>query len=373
MIGRRKTPDGLPFRLYARYGKHRVSFAYKALNGTWAFRLSAPTGNAEAIAGIRKEAIARADELNGDAVEPGTTEALIDAYFRWQDGMRHDDERRKAQGTLDENRREAKSLKKAFRKMAPASIKPRHIYGYLDVRAEEGAPAKANKEIALLSAVLEFGRRRGDLETNPCRGIKYNPTRPRDKTVDLHEIDLALEIARTRISSEGKDTASAYVILALCAKAAYLTVSRPTEMRELHRQSVLDEGVSIAIGKRKKGHAARMKLVQWSPELKAVIDEALSIQRTSSMYVFGNTAGQVYTRSGWTTNWTRLMTYCEAEAKKREIKFERFTLADMRPTAVTDRSDAGDTRIIDATGHSSERMVRQVYDRRRKRKVAATR
>lgn len=27
MIGRRKTPDGLPFRLYARYGKHRFSFA----------------------------------------------------------------------------------------------------------------------------------------------------------------------------------------------------------------------------------------------------------------------------------------------------------------------------------------------------------
>lgn len=42
----------------------------------------------------------------------------------------------------------------------PALIKPVHIYKYLDGRAAEGAPAKANKEVALLSAVLECGRRR---------------------------------------------------------------------------------------------------------------------------------------------------------------------------------------------------------------------
>ncbi|QOY95610.1 hypothetical protein IM543_07090 [Massilia sp. UMI-21] len=50
---------------------------------------------------------------------------------------------------------------------AADSGKPVHSYKYLDLRAAEGAPAKANKEIALLSAVLEFGRRKGELETNP--------------------------------------------------------------------------------------------------------------------------------------------------------------------------------------------------------------
>lgn len=373
MIGRRKTPDGLPFRLYARHGKHKVSFGYKLPDGTWAFRLSAPAGNREAIAAIRKEAIERAEILNGDAVEPGTCEALIARYFKWQESMPKGSEMRKAQITLDENRRESLSLIKVFGKLAPADIKPKHVYGYLDKRAEKGAPAKANKEIALLSAVLEYGRRRGELETNPCRGIKYNPTKPRQKVVRLADLEFALEVARSRPASDKNADASAYVTQALCAMAAYLTVSRPTEMRELRRQAVGEHGITVPIGKRKRGQMAREKLVEYSPELRAVITEALSLQRLASLYVFGNTSGQPYTRSGWTTNWNRLMTYCEAEAKKREIAFERFTLADMRPTATTDRMDEGDDRIMDATGHADDRMVRQVYDRRRQRKVRATR
>ncbi|GJH31398.1 hypothetical protein CBA19CS91_01595 [Paraburkholderia hospita] len=373
MIGRRKSPDGLPFRLYARYGKFKVSFAYKLANGKWAFRLTAQANNKEAVAEIRREAIERAEALNGNAVEPGTVEDLIRKYFAWQEDMPVTDERRKAQSTLDENRNESKNLKKVFGKMSPSSIKPAHVYGYLDKRAQGGAPAKANKEVALLSAVLEYGRRIGKLETNPCRGIEYNPTRPRQKVVQLHELDLALEIARSRKSKEGDETASIYLIAALCAKAAYLTVSRPSEMRELRRQAVTDAGVTVPIGKRKGGQAQKEKLVEWSPELRAVIDEALAIQRTKSLYVFGNTSGQVYTRSGWNSNWARLMKYCAEEAQKRGVAFERFTLADMRPTAVTDRKEEGDDRITDATGHSDERMVNLVYDRRKQRKVRATR
>ncbi|WP_176322446.1 tyrosine-type recombinase/integrase [Burkholderia vietnamiensis] len=363
----------MPFRLYANYGKHKVSFGYKLPNGRWAFRLSAPARHKDAIAEIRKQAIERAEALNGDAVEPGTFEALAEAYFDWQEGLPHKDERRKAQITLDENRNELKRLNAVFGKMSPAAIKPKHVYGFLDKRAQMGAPAKANKEVALLSAILEFGRRRGELETNPCRGIEYNPTQPRQRYVRQDEIDLAVEVARSRRSVGDQHPSSAYLILALCVQAAYLTVSRPTEMRELHRQSIRPEGVEIPIGKRKAGEQQRVKLVLWSPELKAVIDEALELQRTSSVHVFGNTAGQVYTRSGWNTNWSRLMGYCEKEARARGIEFERFALRDMRPAAVTDRQEEGDDRIIDATGHADERMVRKTYDRRRQRKVRATR
>ncbi|WP_213764151.1 hypothetical protein [Caballeronia sp. dw_19] len=67
------------------------------------------------------------------------------------------------------------------------------------------------------------------------------------------------------------------------------------------------------------------------------------------------------------------MEFCEKVAAERKITFERFTLADMRPTAVTDRQEEGDEQITDATGHADKRMVNKVYDRRRKRKVRATR
>ncbi|MEM5426821.1 hypothetical protein [Cupriavidus oxalaticus] len=225
MIGRRHRPDGLPFRLYMRAGKFKTSYGYKLDTGKWAFRLSASTNNPEAVAAIRDEAIRRANELNGNVVRAGTVESLFERYFEWQEGLPADSESRKADGTLTENRRESKKLIGVFGKMAPETIKPVHVYKYLAGRASKGAPAKANKEIALLSAVLEYGRKHGDLEENPCRGIEYNPTRPRQRVVSPAEMQLMRRIARERGGS--------YHIMALCANTAFLTVSRPDEMRAL--------------------------------------------------------------------------------------------------------------------------------------------
>jgi len=364
MIGRRKSPDGLPFRLYPNIGKRTTSYGYKLPDGKWAFRLSAATTDKDAVARIRAEAIERANVLNGVAPSTGPTEDLIRAYFAWQKGLPEDSEDRKAAGTLIENEREAKRLIKTFGRVKPSQIRPVHVYKYLAGRAKEEAPAKGNKEIALLSAVLEFGRRRGELEDNPCRGIKYNKTRPRQKYVEAADVALMMKVARARGGS--------YLILALCLQVAYLTVSRPDEMRALMRQAVKDEGVVVAVGKRKKGQVQRYKLIEWSPDLRAAVEEALSLQRTSSLYVFGNTSGQVYSRSGFNTILSRLMGYCEKQAVEDQVTFTRFTLADMRPTAVTDRMQEGDARIIDATGHSDGRMVAKVYDRRRTRAAKAT-
>ncbi|MBC7860328.1 MAG: hypothetical protein H7Z39_16465 [Burkholderiaceae bacterium] len=364
MIGRRKSPDGLPFRLYVRFGKFKVSYGYKLADNTWAFRLVATANNPEAVATIRKEAISRAEILNGKLPTNGKTDALIQKYFAWQEAMPVTSEDRKAAITLKENKVEAKNLTKVFGAMDPEDILPKDIYGYLSDRRDRGAPAKANKEIALLSAVLEYGRRIGVLNVNPCRGIKYNKTKPRQKYVEEPDLDFALAEARVRGGS--------YLVLALCLHTAYLTVSRPDEMRALTRLNIKPDGIEVAVGKRKPGQAQRTKLIQWSPTLRAAVTEALALQRTTSMYVFGNTSGQVYTRSGWNTIWTRLMKYCEAKAITEGVGFTRFTLADMRPTAVTDRMEEGDAQIIDATGHSDGRMVAKVYDRRKTKTARAT-
>ncbi|MEB0012598.1 hypothetical protein QN379_18225 [Glaciimonas sp. Gout2] len=365
MIGRRNSPDGLPFRLYKREGKFKVSYWYKLPSGSWAFCLSAQANDAEAVAEIRKIAIQQAEELNGNTVKSGTVADLIGRYFIWQLGLKLGDARRKAESTLDENQNEAKKLIIAFGAAPPTSIKPKHIYGYLAARADKGAPAKANKEIALLSAILEYGRTRGELEINPCRGIKYNPTKPSDKYVTSHDLDYAMAEARVRGGS--------YLILALCVYTAYLTASRPVEVRALTRSDIREGvGLEITVGKRRATQVVKRKLIEWSPKLKATIDEAKALQRTSSMLIFGNTAGQQYTRSGWTTIWTRLMVYCEAKAKLEGVTFERFALRDMRPKAVTVRKTRGDVNIIDATGHADERMINKVYDRRTVKRSKST-
>jgi integrase len=365
MIGRRKSPDGMPFRLYERIGKFKVSYGYKLPDGTWSFRLTASALDKAAIARIRTEAIDRANVLNGVPVDGGETEALFRRYFAWQLGLPLESEDRKAASTLKENEKyEAPRILLTFGKVRPAAIKPVHIYKYLDGRAAEGAPAKANKEIALLSAVLEFGRRKGVLELNPCRDIKYNKTRPDTRYVTPAELDLVMRVARER--------GGMYLVNALCLRAAYLTVSRPDEMRHVMRQSITALGMEMAVGKRKKGRAEKFKLIEWSTELRSVIDEALTLQRTTSLYVFGNSEGQPYTTSGFNTNLRRLMVHTATKAEKEGVEFKRFTLKDMRPAAVTDRVDEGDETITNATGHTSDRMVKQVYDRRKTKTARAT-
>lgn len=356
MIRRRGKPDGLPYRLYMRAGKRLTSFGYKLPDGTWAFRLSAPTANRAKVAQVRREAIEQANKLNGDPLPSGTLTALVNEYFEWQDALPFADERRKAPATLKENRREAKWLVKVFGQMLPGAITKQHCYQYLDGRAMAGAPAKANKEIALLSAILEFGIRRGRLESNPCADLKYNPTRPRTRLVTRDDIEFALTVARAREGS--------YLILALAAKTAYLALLRPDETRHLRRQSDTPDGLAVPVGKRKAGQAEKLKLAHWTPALRAVIDEAIALQRTRGMFIFGNRDGQAYTRDGWSSIWRRLMKHCQAQ----DPTFEPFALRDMRPAGLTAKKERGDMDVVDAMGHSSERMSNVAYDRRRARK-----
>lgn len=88
--------------------------------------------------------------------------------------------------------------------------------------------------------------------------------------------------------------------------------------------------------------------------------------------MFGNSDGQPYTTSRFNTNLRRLMVHSVRKAEEEGVEFKRFTLKDMRPAAVTDRVDDGDESITNATGHSSDRMVKQVYDRRKMKRARAT-
>ncbi len=60
---------------------------------------------------------------------------------------------------------------------------------------------------------------------------------------------------------------------------------------------------------------------------------------------------------------------CVSEAGKRKIEFKSFSLQDCRPKGVSDKLASGQTDAQEATGHSSERMIRQVYDRRAVKKA----
>jgi hypothetical protein len=223
-------------------------------------------------------------------------------------------------------------------------------------------PEKGNKEIALMRTILEYGVRIRLIKANPFDGVEKLASVKHQRYVTDEELALAVEM--------GRQLGGPQHIVALACKTAYLCLRRSVEVRAFTRDQIKDAGIEWQSAKRQKGEAQKTGLIEWSDELRATIDEAVAIKRhavAGTWYVFGNMRGQRYTKGGWKKTLSVLMTACEEEAARRKIPFRPFSLQDCRPKGVTDKIERGDRDVIDATMHSSERMVRQVYDRRRVR------
>ena len=145
---------------------------------------------------------------------------------------------------------------------------------------------------------------------------------------------------------------------------------RSAEVRAFTRDQIRDDGIGWRSKKRSPGEAEKTVLIEWSAELKSTVDGALAIERrklAGNWYVFGTLSGQRYTKGGWKNTLSVLMAECKHEAEKRKLAFRTFSLQVCRSKGVADKMERGDRDVLDATMHSSERMVRQVYDRRRVR------
>lgn len=365
MIRRRARPDGLPFNVYERRGVRVYSIGRKdPKTGAWDFRLSCPVDDPVKVAETRADGIRKAALIERGAPARDTVAALIDAWFTRQRAMPEGSAARRAESTLAENEREAKNLRKAFGHMLVAELQKSDAYAYQDacLQRKKQRPEKANKELALMRLILEYGVKVGMLKANPFDGIEKVPTVQHTRLVTDAELALAIEVGRRMGGPQH--------IVALALKTAWLCVRRSVEVRALTTEQITEAGILWTSGKRRRSQAALQGLIEWSPPLRATIDEALALERyemAGTQYVFGNLSGQRYTKGGWKATLSKLMRECVKMALERGIAFKPFSLQDCRPKGVSDKLDRGATDVIDATLHTSERMVRQVYDRRRTR------
>jgi hypothetical protein len=362
MNKKRDKPDGLPYRVYERRGVRQYSIGYKQPDGKWAFRLSCPASDRGAILELRSEAIRRASYIALGRPTEGSVDALIKAWFSFHDSMPEDSEEKRAKSTMDENRNEAERLRMAFGHMAVADLTKPDAYAYLDACVRARRPAKGNKEIGLMRLILEHAVRTGMINMNPFDGVTKNRTAKVDRLVSDQEIQLAVEVARQMGGPQ--------LIVGLALKTAWLCLRRSVEVRAFSRDQIKPEGIIWTAAKRQAGQSVKVGLIEWSDELRATVDEALAIPRNNlagTWYVFGNLSGQRYTKGGWKKTLSVLMKRCVEVAAERKIAFQPFSLQDCRPKGVSDKLAAGALDTVDATLHSSDRMIRQVYDRRRLR------
>lgn len=370
MNRKRQRNDGLPYRVYQRHGVRDFSIGYKGKDGKWVFRLSCDAKDRAKVSELRREAIQKAAQIDLGAPAQDSVTALIDAWIKRQDDMPPSSADKRAESTLAENKRECAMLKRAFGHMRVTTLEKFDAYAYLDAcvvaKDGEGNPrpraAKGNKEISLMRTILEYGIRIDMVKANAFADVEKLKTNSRVRLVTDAEMALTLEI--------GRRLGSTRLIVALALRTAWLCVRRSVEVRALTRPQITDEGIVWQAAKRRRGEVELQGLIEWSPELRATIDEALTIERNNlagSWYLFGNLNGQCYTKGGWKATLAYLMRACVEEAQKRNVPFRPFSLQDCRPKGVTDKLKQKDTDVMDATMHTNERMIQKVYDLRRVR------
>ncbi|MBE0434828.1 MAG: tyrosine-type recombinase/integrase [Methylomicrobium sp.] len=244
----------------------------------------------------------------------------------------------KAPRTQEDNRSEMKNLKRAFGKMLPSNIKPKHIYAYMDARGV-ASKTRANREKSLLSNVFCHMIRWGIVETNPCKVVKNFSEKSRDRYVEDWEYQAVLKLASP--------------VLAAAMEIAAITGMRQGDILKLKYMDLTDTGIPLTQNK-----TGKKQIFEWTPALKTAIQTAKKQKRhaDSVVYIIANERGQPYTSSGFKSNWQRLM---NKAIETGAIK-DRFTFHDLRAKAGSD----AEHNAQELLGHASAATTKKVYLRK---------
>jgi integrase len=257
-------------------------------------------------------AIRKVLDLNSRAPDSGTVAYLWRIYENGPDFARL------AAGTKQGYRDSWKQLEKVWARGIVASIKPSDVARYLR-QERAAAPVRANREVALLSNLMNVAVERGEIDRNPCKEVRRNKEEPRTRLVESKELDEFVAWALQQGSSA--------VVLVSMAQFAALTGNRRVEFLKLCWPQVDAEIIRLQRAKQ-HGGKSRRELVAISEALQSVLDRVKAQKGYNPMgAVFrAPRTGNPYTEAGFKAMWARLM----AGALAEKIIAERFTFHDLR-------------------------------------------
>lgn len=153
----------------------------------------------------------------------------------------------------------------------PAQLQPFHIKEFmvydkhqLGKRQGKIGAASVNRHVGILSTILTWAIQRGHLSANPCREVSRNREQAR---THLPEPD-DYRAARDRASPE----------LAVLMEFAYLSAARRGDLLRLDVTDCTEAGVCYTPHKT-SGVDGRLRVVPWTPGVRATIDTALALHR----------------------------------------------------------------------------------------------
>jgi integrase len=245
----------------------------------------------------------------------------------------------KAPRTQKDNTREIKLLRAVLGEMAPRQFLPRHGYAYYNER-KKTSHHRAVNEMALLSHVFTKAVEWGVSDSNPCREIRKQRPKPRQRYVSDSEYQAAYRVMPPMVQ---------------CAMdLAVLTSLRPADLLGLERSNLTEEG--IRIDTRKTG---KRLIIQWSDELRAVVKRALALPPHIRQPLISTRRGRPYTVSGWNSIWYRRMK--KSVADKKNALTESFQFRDLRAKSASDDTAESATARL---GHNDPRLTEKTYRRK---------
>ncbi|WP_219116981.1 hypothetical protein [Janthinobacterium sp. UMAB-56] len=382
-------------RLYKRVGVRKISFYYQHPDGSSETLATAMVGDRKGIADADRAAKRKALDIIEGKIIAGSVAQLIE---RFRDEIAPTHYLDQSKDGLAVRESGYKNLTKFFGKMDPKSLRMLHGYQYLDARAKAGAPAKANKELSLMSTICKYAVRWGVIEAMPFTDIMQNDIEKDVRTITRSQV--------VRFYLWSLRQTATFRNLGCAAMFTYLTGFRAAEVRPFHISGKIKEGVIVTSAKRKKGQAEVMKLREWSTRLRVVVARAEQTHSVPRQYLFANSKGQAYTRSGMGSVWQDAMfewiaTFdteaAAALARKRAAELEYilaykkglkvakyeagyrladhaqyFSLQDIRPAAITAKFDQRNVDAYDFAAHANPSTTHKHYDRRKIKKAGAT-
>ncbi|TIH10800.1 site-specific integrase [Pseudomonas leptonychotis] len=247
------------------------------------------------------------------------------------------------------------------RKFTPALIQR-----LIDRIADEGTPSKAAHALRYLRLVMQWGRNRGYLDSNPALGIEA-PTERKQRRLPSHAVMLVLiERARELGKLKRGQLGAVPPHLSYVMELAYLCRLRGIEVVTLTDANELADGV---LTNRRKG--SRDNLVSWTPRLRATWEAAKARRaqiwaargtavptNPEQRYIITAEHGGALGKSGLDTAWNRFMRNAiEAGAITTE---QRFGLHDLKRRGITDTPGTRADKQ-QASGHRDESML-DIYD-----------
>lgn len=315
---------------------------------TVSYRFHPTGGTPTAWTTDKAAAIEQVLQLTRRAADSGTLAEMWRIYQKTPDWLSL------APGTQEDYRACWLQLEPRFGKMMPRTITALHCRRYLRIE-RIGAPVRANREMALLSNLLNVAIDTGDADINVCRHVRRNKERPRNLAPAAATMVRFLNWAQARGGSAE--------VLAGMAEFVACSGNRRVEFLALHWPQVGAAEIRLMRAKQRAGDEPIVEVIEISPALADLLARMRAISgKDKTGPVFPAARGGAYKDRAFKSAWARL------RVEAMDCTFgppvltpeTRFTFHDVRAFFVTEhKRQRGNLPDL----HKDPATTARVYDR----------